>query len=347
MPRPAQNQPAAANSSSPGEELLSNMSGAEGAPEPSSSAPAPVAPPPESPPTPAPPPAQPGFMDQIRELGFQDVSDEAEARARLLESYRQQQERMSGFESRLKELEPLAKYGTEYLETLRQPRQQPQQQEQPKKYWDPPQFDQTLMTKYQQYDPETGSISWKRDTPAAVRVAAEQHEAYHAAWAQKVIYDPINAFAPMIQEVLDRRLQEVFGTPLHELPYRLDVNGEQRALDEFVDKYESELFIRDPRTNQIDRNHFSPFGEAVDRELRELDGLPAQKRLDKAYALARSQFPAAPALPEKRKQIQRETARRAGAGVPDRSGSEQRQRQNTNLSPGQEFLQRLEGVISS
>lgn len=348
---------------SPGQQLLNNVTG-QSAPDPPETEPVqspadePVqqpelqaqAPQPDHTPSPAAPET---FLDQVKSLGFENIASDEDARARLLESYRQQQERLSGIETRIREIEPLAKYGAEYLETLRgappshhQP-QQPQAQPQAQRgWWNPPQVDQQIVQKYRRSAPD-GGVAWSPDTPAHVRVDAEKHQQYIEDWTNRLIYKPDEALEAPVAAILERKLTELFGgIPLTELPDRLDVNGERKQFDAFVAEHQDRLFVKNPVTSRLDYNALTPFGETVNRRLEQLHALPVADRLALAIELAEKDHPAV-TLPAKRQEVRREVARRAGAGaVPQAASGEGRTRPNPNLSPGQELVARLEGTLT-
>lgn len=298
------------------------------------------------------------FLATVRNLGFADVADENSARDRLVEAYQQKLADLEARERRLQEVEPFAKYGQEYLETLRSKQEptirQPQAQ-QPSSWWSPPEYDAAMVRKYQKMDPATGAVQWSSDTPAQVRAKFEEYETYTAEWANKLMYRPKEALAAPIQEVVEQYLQDKLGMPISELPNRLDLSGERRAIEDLKSQYGDWIYPKNPVTNQLDSTRLTPFGEAIEQAVNEarddLKIASTQAQLKYALAIAHAKFPPqtqSPA-PEKREQTRREVRLRNGAtGLPQRNGTATRdgQPQNKNLSPGQQFYDRLQGLAN-
>ena len=55
------------------------------------------------------------LLDEMKVLGFQDLQSEEDARARLIEAYRQREMQLEDIASRYQQVSPLAQYGQQYL----------------------------------------------------------------------------------------------------------------------------------------------------------------------------------------------------------------------------------------
>lgn len=360
---------AKSKSTSPGQELLS-AAAANATAEPVVTETPPPAPPdvaatteattPETVTETPPSPPQPDFLESLRSVGFENVTSAEEAQQRLLEAYRTQQERYQQLESRVKEIEPLANYGREYIQHLRTPPPQPaapKQEAQPADWWSPPKVDPGLVQKYRAFNPETGQQEWSRETPAAVRAQAEEYQTYIEQWTNNLIYNPKEALKSPIRREVEEYLEEVFGVSPKELPERLDISGEQRVYNDLLSQYGDRIFPRNPVTQKPDYERLTPYGEALRAGLEEAQqyGLPTEARVRYAVRLAESTASfVAPQqqtqqVQAKREDNRRDLARRSGAtGIPDRGGSEATttRKQNVNMSPGQELLAQLNGSVT-
>jgi hypothetical protein len=343
---------------SPSPDPPENPASPEGQPQP---APPPAEPPPaggEPPPAaPAEPAPAPGFLDILREAGFQDVTDETTGRDRLLEAYSLNQQRLQQMERRMAELEPLANYGTQYLDSLQKQAQPASPQaaqpaSQSSSWWNPPAVDPMLLRRYYTVDPNTGQAAWRPDTPAAFRAAAEAYEQYTLDWQNKLSYDPPAALREPIRQEVASYLQEVFGVAPQELPKRLDITGDRRFTDEIIKSHAQELFVVDPRTNRTDYTRFSPWGELVNHYLEELSDIAdARARWTFATRLASADTAAGqpqPANGQAKQERQRQILKTRGQVTPpQRSGSipetAGQRAQNPELSPGQRVAAALFG----
>lgn len=369
-----------------GQEMLESITGEQtppaGNPVPAASAPPPAAVEPEQPaagppsqettetPVVAETPSQPAgaapdFLSAMRDAGFADVADEQAARDRLLEAYRQQQQQIADAQRRIAEMEPLAGYGVEHLQRLREggsqssagaaPAQSGAQQGQPKKWWDPPSLDMAAVQRYYKFNPTTGEQEWARETPAAVRAAAEAYTEYVEGWQHKLLSNPPAALEEPMRQVALQVVTELFGgIPPQELPERLDLTGERRLFENLVAEHGSRIFVTSPITNQLDHDRMTPFGESLQKYLIEAGqlGITApDRKLAYAMKLANADHPVPQAVrtTEQREQHRQDVRRRAAAtGVPQRNGSEnlETRPQNKNLSPGRELVASLSGLNS-
>lgn len=311
----------------------------------------------------------PDFLEAMRTAGFADISDENSARQRLLDAYREQQQRLADIQRRVTEIEPLAQYGSEYLQTLRRgqsPQSQQVQQAQPesqerKSWWNPPKVDPALVQKYYKLNATSGEYEWSRDTPAPIRAAAEEYQAYNEQWQHNLLHNPPAALEAPIRQVVEEILSQAFGgIPLERLPETLDVTGERRLLEQFEAQYGELVYPRSPITNQLNRDELTPFGKSIQTNLEKAAaiGIASSKdRLDYALAMANLEHPQATqqskreaqatATTTKREEHRQVIRRRAAAtGITQRNGSDgdDTRSQNRNLSAGQQLVASLNGA---
>ena len=157
------------------------------------------------------------LSQQVSELGFTDVADDADARYRLLEHYQQLQDANNQWSEYNQQQQQQYQQYQQQKQQEQQYRQQQyqqqqynaqqqalQQQAQPEEptgpvqditgvahWWNPP---GTTLEELEQYrenrvHPETGEIytDWKEGTPAEVISGAETHVGYLEQWANDII----------------------------------------------------------------------------------------------------------------------------------------------------------------
>ncbi len=296
------------------------------------------------------PPA--AFLEQLSELGFENVETEEDGRARLLESYQQYRGEMDELRQQLKTLQPMAEYGQQYLEELRANKRQTQapqaEAETDKPWWNPPKFEMGWLERYRETDPESGAPRWKENTPADVRTSVEAYQAYLEDWADGLTRRPDELLPPII---------EAIARPLFERLYEERHTAESD--DQFVNELRSQndwLFEKDPRTNQI-TNRLSREGQLVSHFIDEAARLGIAdarqqweygKRMyrlavleDEAQSNGKTTT-ARQTAATKRRQHQRRSS--VAENPAERGGSTQTESlpQNTNLSPGQRLLEQME-----
>ena len=180
--------------------------------------------------------AQPSFIEQLAEFGeeFQGVTDEADARNRLLAHARAVREERKQLQAWQQQAAPLVRYGQQHVQLARDPeyqawlaarqagRQQPAQQapaqveQKPQGWWNPPQYDPTEASRYIErvVDDTTGEIvaRWKADTPADVRGRAEAYKAHVEKWQDDIATRPHEVLPAIIQQevapIIERILAE-------------------------------------------------------------------------------------------------------------------------------------------
>lgn len=256
-----------------------------------SGAPAPELPPPA---TPAPegspvaaglggpgePPASP-FLSTVRELGFQDVNDEASAAQRLQEAWRRQREEESRLKAELERLSGMATLGQQYVEKLQDPayrqfdtqRQAPAAETKPAEepWWNPPAYNPDLAARYRVTKLDAAGqqiVDWKDGTPEEIKKQAEQHQAYVDEWAYKLVHRPQEVLPQIIQreaaKIVERVVEERIGNLQH--------TTELERLQQEIVEQNPWLFAVDPVTNQ--RTHdYSPAGQMALQHIQEAQQL--------------------------------------------------------------------------
>ncbi|MGH7127570.1 MAG: hypothetical protein ACREIV_03310 [Planctomycetaceae bacterium] len=327
-----------------------------------------------TPPVETPAETQPSsFIERLAEFGFENVETPEDAQERLLESYRQLQEQIETARGEARQFRDLAEYGNEYLKLARDPelrdvlerRRQPQSAQTPPKpeaWWNPPAFDVQSAQRYREIrvDPSSGerAAGWKDGTPAEMKLAAEQYQAYVEDWVDRLSTRP--------QEVLPQIIEREFER-LFEAKYGAKVREQQTA--QFLTQFEQDnaywLYAKDPRTNGPATDArgapvLSPAGQKVlsyvnyaesdlgiadaraqweyATAMHELETLKARNGLGGASAAAR----------ETREQKRAEHLARGAGSIPDRSGSlptaddTPGRPQNGHTSPGQRLIAQLQ-----
>jgi hypothetical protein len=318
-------------------------------------------------------PASNPWLDQIRELGFENVESEEDARERLLLAYQQNQQRLQTLVERVEKVAPLVRYGQQYMELQRDPRfqehfgqkpaqptQQPNQPTAPSSWWNPPQYDPALVARFRvaKVDPDSGQIieDWDEKTPAAVRSSVEAYEQYIDEWKHKLVYNPKEAIGQAIRQEFEAFYQE----------RRSQENQQHQELSTF-DRFRQEnaelLYERDPVSHRV-TNQLSKSGRMIQRLMEEGEarGISDPEtlidytmlRFERDFgrpAPAAPVQPAAPAPPTPAERNLEHLKKGAGlkrgeGGLPNRSGSEplptdQRLPKNKNLTPGHRLIEQL------
>lgn len=314
-------------------------------PEPEEAPPAPVA---EEEPT---EPEGPTLSSTLSDLGFRDVESEEDAQARLLQAYQEQLNQAAALEQRAREAEIRAAMSG------MQPQQQPQvtqpAQESPQ-YWPSyPSVDPQMISKYREtfVDPETQQISvrWADGTPRELRDNYDRFTSEVEQWTNKLAYEPEQTLTPIIESLAERKVRQIletsFGFAPEEIGSRLDLSGENRTVQNFMDRYQEHLYDLDPVTRQP-TNRFSEFGAKVDAAMIEGYNLGlesrsaqlqyAQKTLANEFAAIEGR--AAQVTAEEVREERKKQKMQRGGQSRDLSGSVPRQDdevQNAHLSPGQ------------
>lgn len=306
---------------------------------------------------------EPDFLDTLRDLGFEDVKDEADARKRLLQSYQQMQRDYAEEQQRIQEMEMLARYGQQYLseqqkQQLEQQKQQQQQEEATgtKAPWNPPALPENWERFREPQVMDNGEVvvGWKKDTPPSVITAAQEYEQYTQNWAEQLIRNPIEALKPYF---------EYFGNTL--LDERLEALQQQQQLNQFTNQVREQnadwMYEVDPRTNQyvVDRNgsrKLTAAGEQMmgyvdqvanagvtDPQMQWVLAVSLYDYMNKGQAQPQTrpgrEAPEPPSRSERKRQhLQKSTRNRTGT-VPEDFDDEETRDQNPYRSPGQQMLE--------
>jgi hypothetical protein len=301
------------------------------------------------------------LVQRISELGFADVESDDEALERLIEAYQLTSAERAQYEQQVRQLEPLANYGTQYIVQQQQqiPRadQQPEgAPKEPEKWWNPPHFDHLEAERYREFDPDTGGQRWKAETPAEVKISAQQYQAYLEKWSQDLVHRPAEVLPKIIEQEFDRLFEDRYGSRMR-----------QQTEESFYDTKEREnahwLYRIDPVTKRIqqDREGYpvvTPAGELMLGQMERLrqKGLTdpedvwefALNSVRAHYAQNQQGRQQASASAQETARRKREEHARRGSALPDRSGSFNSPEvpgdvpQNRKLSIGDRLLQEAE-----
>lgn len=220
--------------------------------------------------TPEEPPAA-SFIDELGVDGFEDVANDHDGQARLLEAYRQQQQQITEARQQADQNRQLAEYGQRYLAELEQSRatSQTQATQQPaeRKHWyNPPKFDAALTDQYReiQTDPTTGerTEAWKDGTPAEIRASFEAYRAHQERWTHDLINRPHEVLPTVVThsfvDAIERGDPEVMAAMDKLFDERYGARQQQQTDEQYWNQMEQEnaewLFQKDPRTDQIARD---------------------------------------------------------------------------------------------
>lgn len=299
-----------------------------------------------------------GFVSRLTDLGFENIENEADAQERLLQSYSQLQAEAATLEREREQLRQLADYGRQYLDSLQKPAAEPTKAAghellgaPPAGWWAPPKFERGWLDKYQETDPETGKTKWRDGTPASVRASAEEYEAYINDWAVRLTTNPAEALRPLEEQIyqnVSRLIQEKYD----------GLRREERE-EEFYERVKAEnewIYERDPRTNQIDRERFSPRGRRLVEVMTRLENSGVKDSREQ-FALAKEllgnefgeeqptpQTIAARAAADKKRQEHLRRATRTpsrSASVPSPEQAEPKQTRNVHNTAGHDLLDEL------
>lgn len=293
-----------------------------------------------------------GWLDSVRQYGFEDVKDEDDAKQRVLQAWQQQQERASEYERRMKELEPLVGLGQQYWEQQQRERQQQQQaqqpapqQEQPQSLWPSfPKLDPQVVQRWREQD-STGEWKWKFGTPMEIQQAAVDFKSQADKWTNDLIYRPKEALEPPIRAITREEvmtvLKEQFGMEPKELVSKLDISGERAYVDRILTEYQDYLFDKDPRSGRLDYNRASAIGNMFFQAVEESKqmGITSEAnqyynalRLIQPYLQQQTQTTATATAQVTAEQKRNEHLRRGAArSAPSRDGSVPK----TNAEPGE------------
>ena len=221
-----------------------------------------------------PAPYQPSLTDQIAGLGFTDIQNEADAQARLLQSYQQLQDQNQQWadyyqqtQQHTQQNQQLIDYGRQYQDLLssqqwqdyqQQYQQQPVAEEAiatPSHWWSPPEVDFQNLERWreQKVDTATGEIytDWKEGAPAALCHASQEYVHYMEDWAEKIIRRPQEVLPQVIEQEFDRLFQDRYGKVVEDAISRQQDVEKQYNVEDIMTRNADWLYEKDPRTNQV------------------------------------------------------------------------------------------------
>ena len=213
---------------------------------------------------------EPTLADQVRQLGFSDVSDDSEAQNRLLQSYQQlanqnqqwanySHQLQGQYDQQLREQQQYADYGREQLEQQLQSHQsqqqeQQQQQQQQQGWWTPPEFDLESLDQYREqvFNQETGAAQWDwRDgTPLKVKTGAEQYANYIEDWTEKLLRRPQEVLPQIIKQEFNKLFPEAYSKIVEYTSDQYSGMQQQAAVNDINTRNADWVYQRDPRTQQ-------------------------------------------------------------------------------------------------
>ncbi len=298
----------------------------------------------EETPEPAAEPARPSFMEQLSGLGFENLESDADAQARVLEAYQQQQqsyEELQAQQDQLKQRISDAEYRAS-LSTVNQP--EPAKEAGDKQFWDPPPYDPSC-EEYRQVDPATGKTTWKDGTPVSVREGAEKVEAFRTKWANTIINRPHEVFPEMIAHYAKPLIEQ-------EVERRISEDRSQRSLEQ-IQRDNEWMFQVDPVTG-LHTKQFSNEGQKVIDIGNRIKGIDfnddanvLKAAMDFYQDNKTQQSSQAETATEQARQTRQQKQRshmRKAVGSPGRGGSipneddQDPRPQNSNLSAGRQLL---------
>lgn len=302
------------------------------------------------------------FVGRVKELGL-DIDDPIE----LADQYAAMQDRFREMEVRQQELAELAGFGREYLESLRKQKEaekapEPVEKE-PEGWWNAPEYDPSWNDRYREVylDPASGEqrMRWKEGTPASVRQAADEREAYIQKWATDLVERP--------QEVLPRIIKHEFDRYFQEAIYERTVQesqAEKEARDiAFVEQLKQEhgnWMFDGSRVDPVSKQPvLTPAGEHIlglCRQVAELGVSDVQQQWQLAVALSdwqynqmnKNQEPEPDGEPAPKPDRKTQFLKRGGQGLQNRKGSKTPSEtpsvrsQDPSLSPGRQLLASLQ-----
>lgn len=214
-------------------------------------------------------PAEPPWWQQLEGMGFQNVRDEQDARGRLLNAYRQQQQQAQEYNAWKQEALPYVQAGVEAMRQRVQPQQVEPEAGQPQSFWNPPQYDPQQAARYVAVDPETGKQGWKEGTPPEVIAGARAYDEYRADFIENLTTKPHEVFPQAIADSLRQRNEAVLN-PLREVVQEIYQEQYQQQMrmqqaSQVVQQHQQYLYEPNPYTGQPDPNRPTPYGQAIGR----------------------------------------------------------------------------------
>lgn len=333
---------------SPGERLLKELQGTQ--------APAPATPTPPVEPVAAPEvaetPAEPTFLDRLKQAGFENVENEDEAKSRVLEALLQEREKAQASAREAAEIRRLRELEAQQAANPSQPTTAPAPTaEQPARPWQLPQLDQEQLERYQTttVDPTSGKqvVGWIEGTPPEIKAKYADYERAYKDWTNTLVHKPHEFIAALKEELRQEAVQEFERTQAE--------RSAQQQSEQFITTFKTEnaawLYTTDPLTKQP--TDFSAEGKQFNKVLSDLHSagisdpqksiaLAMQLReADRVKALA-NRASAADVNEQKKRELLLAGAGNPpsqGGSHPTPTGGPNQRTQNPRLSPGERFLQ--------
>jgi len=312
---------------------------------------------------------EPTMAETLTGLGFEGVTDD-DASGRLLEAYQKQGSDFQEMQSRQSHLEQMARYGQQHLAQQAQqppaaaPQGTPEAEEH---WWTPPAFDPEQANRYRQVSVDAEgnqSTTWKDDTPAEVRAGAEAYQAHADKWASDLTYRPDEVLPPIIQQIVDKRFEELYSQRTSEALsdafyeriereqghrlYQLDPVSQQPLLDQYTQEPVFSDYGRQMQAGMAKLRESGVTNPETQWNLAN-DMVTAQVSRATETAAAVGESSAATAARRRQEHIQRATGQPQRGGSVPPADQEDPPRQNRVSTPGQQLLVDLAeaGVIST
>lgn len=296
----------------------------------------------------------PTFVQQLEAMGFHGVTDEEEAKQRVLEALRQEKLRAEEATRRAQELQRLRELEAQQAAAPSQAATDTApNNEQPARPWQLPKLDHEQLERYQTVstDPTTGKkvVDWIEGTPPELKAKYAEYKRAAEEWTNTIVHKPHEFIAALKEELL-AEMPEVFEQ-------RLQQKTIEQQTQQFLETFKTEnagwLYKTDPVTKQP--VGFSEEGLKFQQTLEDLhakgisnpkDAIALAMQLreaERAKALAAVAQQHTPS--EVAEQKKRDFLLRAAQSPPSQGGSRptltdgQQRPQNPALSPGQKFLQ--------
>lgn len=202
----------------------------------------------------SPPPVEvPAWKAKAEAQGFVDVNSPEEFAERSIAALELERQRAAELERQYRDAEIQAAVARMQLFPNGQvPGQQPPPatQAQDASWWNPPAVNTDLVRKFRTKDVATGAETWKPGTPPEVVAQYEAYEAYHEQWVEKLARNPVEAFKPVEERILERAKREA----LAEFEAKYGKVQQEQQTTQFVEQIrkenESWLYQKDPITNR-------------------------------------------------------------------------------------------------
>lgn len=183
------------------------------------------------------------LLDRAKEFGFVDLADEAAATERVFAALQEQRALAEQATRRAQQLEELQLLREQYAQQGQQPPPAAAQAT-TDKWWNPPAVDQPAVDYYRNEDG-----TWKPEAPLEIRQQVQRYDAYHKAWAEKMVRKPEEAFTPLVDELVERAVAKRMAALEQK-------TAETAAEQKFLAENAAWLYSIDPVTNtpRRDRN---------------------------------------------------------------------------------------------